>query len=101
MDATLVEQEQYDGAYGMVGTRAIVKTEDHGRLLITDGYGPVGVRGEMYRWELGIAQAVPVGATLETLFTYTDGVCPADRLTPIPDITGDQIHAIAKAVGLA
>lgn len=55
MEARIVEKRTQDGRYGINTDSMILDTTEHGRLLITDGWGGDEVNGECYRWRHGLA----------------------------------------------
>lgn len=109
--ATLVEADDYSGAYDMRCTYALIDTAKHGRLLIVEGFGGMdSLSGGAYRWRHGEAYRVAADATLEglreadsayrggdgtRLGDYTHGPEAAGEVWP-----GAAIAALAKAAGL-
>jgi len=69
----LIETQDIERDYGFKGTRAIVDTLKHGRLLIEDGYGGVdSMGGGCVRWKHGSAYQLQPGDTFESLQTDSE-----------------------------
>lgn len=64
---TLVEQDEREGAYGMISQRMIV-TDGKERVLLSDGYGGESTpNGGMYRWSHGVAVQLQPTDTLASI----------------------------------
>lgn len=105
MNGTLIAKRTERGAYDMLSDQMIIDTEEHGRLLVCDGFGGTDMRGECYRWEYGTVAKLQPGDTFAdldewindsgtTLFACVTTGNDQDR--PLLRWPGTVIMAIAK-----
>ena len=109
----LVETQDVERDYGFAGMQAIVDTENHGRILIEDGFGGMdSLEGGCVRWKHGSAYQLKPGDTFESLdevsfyhvdlpYTYLDAVVQqADDSRPWLPWDGKIVASIAKSLKL-
>lgn len=117
MDVTknrLIETKEIERDYGFSGTRAIVDTANHGRILIEDGFGGMdGIEGGCVRWKHGSAYQLQPADTFESLEEEWGTQCGAsisgldaviqqcDESRPYLNLSGIEVDGIAKSLNLA
>lgn len=107
MGATIIEQEAREGQYGMTYSTMVVEHQEHGRLLLVEGFGGMdSVQGGAYRWEHGVACRLQSGDTLESLHAeawnegtsrYEAVVAGRDDSRPVLEWSGHAIRAIVAS----
>ena len=110
MKTQLIEMENVGREYGFDGTQAIVDHPEHGRLLLTDGFGGMGdLRGGAVRWEHGLVVKLLPGDTLDGLRdapwnefcdTFDAVIKGYDDSRPVLNWHGPVVAALAAQAGL-
>jgi len=105
-ETEVVEFRTQDGSYDFTFDQMIVDHKDHGRLLISQGWGGDHVNGEQYRWQHGVIAKIHDDDTFaeldkdwNPLTTTIDAVLQGqDKDRPILQWTGDSIYNIATSL---
>lgn len=110
----LIDTQEVERDYGFEGTRAIVDTAEHGRILIEDGFGGMdSLEGGCVRWKHGSAYKLQPEDTFESLEEDSDfescGVTiskldaiiqQCDDSRPYLQWSGHVVASIAKSLGI-
>ena len=112
--SSLIETQDVERDYGFSGTRAIVDTADHGRILIEDGFGGMdGIEGGCVRWKHGSAYQLQPGDTFDSLEEEWGTQCCGAPISGLDAViqqcddtrlylqwSGYIVASIAKSLGL-
>lgn len=109
-NAALIEWEHVGREYGFNGTQAIIDHPEHGRLMITDGFGGIdSLDGGAVRWRHGMVMQLHPGDTFDSLrdapwndyMDLFDAVIKGcDDSRPVLNWYGKTIGHLAAQVGL-
>ena len=105
---TLIQADTNDGIYDLPCTEMIVQLTDGRRIYLSEGFGGMSsLEGGQYRWRHGVAIAIQVTDTLESLHTdtkeynchsYERMMAGYDETRPILDWDGNVIDRVARSV---
>lgn len=105
MSARIVEHRTMDGVYGIEYLQMIVDHQEHGRLLLTEGFGGHDTpEGGQYRWKHGLAAKLHPGDTFADLDApwndHTDTIGAVlgghDDSRPVQEWRGYIVSALAE-----
>lgn len=108
--SNLVEKEDVTREYGFPGVNAIIDHQEHGRLLICDGFGGTDtLYGGAVRWSHGMAVKLLSADTLDSLkktpwndniSVFVAAISGHDDQRPVLGWRGSQVELVADSAGL-
>lgn len=102
----IIEQTIVEGLYGLNCEVFIVESANHGRLLVSQGFGGGDVEGQTYRWRHGTVAQLKAATAFADLFepwnddtqTLSAVLRGYDETQPVLNWSGHQIDALVESL---